>query len=844
MAQNNKVVVKFIADTAQMRKSLGSIDGTLKKFGKSALALGAVIASAFAVKAITDFGKAAVDAASTFEETGSKIANIFGPGGSADLQEWASSSATAFGLSSQAALDAASTFGIYADKAGIAGVAQQDFAKGLTELSSDLASFYDANQDEVINALQQGLRGETEALRKYGVFLDDAAYKQGYFNATGQQVNGTLTAQQKIIGGQQQIWEQAGVAIGDFEATSDGLANTTRSLGAVLEDTKRKFGEGLLPVINELAQALLPVIQELQPVIQQLGKDIGEALGPTLVELAKALGPIAQTFGALAKLLQGLLATALKAITPLLVPLANLLQDLAVKITPILNRVMEKLGVVVGKLFYALMPVLDVVSVLIVELLDGLEPAFDLIIDVLIILIEATAPIIKAFGDLLIALSPLISAVLPLLTKQLEFVAIVLKPLIMLISDLMVKAIGYFAIALGQGIKAAGQFGKSILEAISKPLQKALNVVADFIDGFSLIPGIGNQFGEAATKIRGFSKKWVSDLDGLTSTAISAGEATEALGESLMNGIVDKQPQITGALDTMLTIPEATQTQAVRAATEAGEEVGAAIGKGASSAAVQQANKTALTDNVKSTLEAATAVFEDWRGKVVGWLDIGSAFNEANDAKAFLGDLNEDLRLLRLKPDYDKDAERDLLEQIDKAGAEAAVTWSQRFADSIGDGVAFARQLGELKNSGLNNILLEQISAMGPETGGALATELLGDETGGLIGGLKEQQKLLEQAGVDLGLEMVKPAATAGKKYGISFLYDEEKGLVATINAQSKKVKKKIKESLDTSVSVRVVYSADYSQAGPAYNGAGGFSSTPVRQIREYERLNGTSWRR
>ena len=103
---------------------------------------------------------------------------------------------------------------------------------------------------------------------------------------------------------------------------------------------------------------------------------------------------------------------------------------------------------------------------------------------------------------------------------------------------------------------------------------------------------------------------------------------------------------------------------------------------------------------------------------------------------------------------------------------------------------------------------------------------------------------MLEQAGVDLGLEMVKPAATAGKKYGISFLYDEEKGLVATINAQSKKVKKKIKDSLDTSVSVRVVYSADYSQAGPAYNGAGGFSNSPVSQIRSYERLNGTSWRK
>ena len=842
MSQNNKVVVKFIADTAQMRKSLGSIDGSLKKFGKGALALGGIIAGAFAVKEITEFGKAAVDAASAFEETGSKIANIFGPGGSADLQEWASSSATAFGLSSQKALDAASTFGIYADKAGIAGTAQADFATGLTELSSDLASFYDANQDQVINALQQGLRGETEALRKYGVFLDDAAYKQGYFNATGEMVNGTLTAQQKIVGGQQQIWEQAGVAIGDFEATSDGLANTTRSLGAVLEDIKRKFGEGLLPVINELAQALLPVLETLAPVIQQLGKDIGQALGPVLQELAKALPPIAKTFGVIAKVISGLLSIALKAIAPLLVPIAALFEEVATRIAPLLNRVMEKLGVVLTKLVVALMPILEVVAILTAELLEGLEPAFDLIIDVLIVLIDALVPIIKAFADIYIALSPLISAVLPLFIKQMEFIALVLTPIINLIGVIMVKAIGYFAVALGQGIKAAGEFGKSILSALSKPLQKALEGVANFVDGLSGIPFVGSKFGDAANSIRGFSKKIVSDLDAMTSTAIAAGSATIAVGTSLITGITDVTPQAHDSFGSLMTIPEATTTRAITQATGAGEDVGRAVGKGASSAAVTQANSTAFSDSIKSTLEAATKVFEDWRGKVVGWLDIGSAFDEANDAKTKLGELNNDLAKLRLTPDFDKAAEADLLNQIDIAGAEAGKTWSERFADSIGDGVEFAKQLGELKNSNLNQILLEQIAAMGPETGSALATELLGDK--GLIGEINAQSNLLQQAGVDLGLEMVEGAGPAGKKWGTTFLYDEEKGLVATINAQSKKVKRDIKKALDTSVSVKVVYSADYSNAGPAYNGAGGFSNTPVRQIREYERLNGTSWRR
>ena len=840
MATNNKVVVKFLADTTQMRKSLGQIDGSLKKFGKSALALGGLLAGAFAVKGITDFGKAAVDAASAFEETGSKIANIFGPGGSADLQTWADDAAKSFGLSSQAALDAASTFGIYADKAGIAGQAQSDFAKGLTELSSDLASFYDADQDQVINALQQGLRGETEALRKYGVFLDDAAYKQGYFAATGEEVVGTLTAQQKIIGGQQQIWEQAGVAIGDFEATSEGLANTTRSLGAVLEDTKRKFGEGLLPVINELAQALLPVLEELQPVIQQLGKDIGQSLGPVLTELAKALPPIASTFGVIAKVISGLLSIALKAIAPLLVPIANLFEEMATRIAPLLNRVMEKLGVVLTKLFSALTPILEVITILAAELLEGLEPAFDLIIDAVVILIDALIPVIKAFADIYIALAPLISATLPLFIKLIEVLVIALAPVITLLSVAFVKGMGYFALALAAGIKATAQFGKSVLSAVSKPLAQALEAVASFLDGLSGIPLVGDKFGGAANSIRGFSKSIVNDLGGFTDTLNSVGTALEGVGSGLIEGL---EPVSTAGTKIAegLEIPTAAKTRAINDAEETGAEVAAAVGKGAKKEEKQTGKQ--LAETIKNSLDAASKVFEDWRSKVVGWLDIGSAYDEANNAKSKLLSLNEQLAELKLKPDYDKTQEAKLLAEIATAASDAGRTWSERFAESITAGVDFSKQLGDLKNSKLNEQLLQQIAAMGPEAGGAFATELLNDQTG-LIGTISSQSAQLQQAGRDLGLEMVNAAPQEGKNYGMSFLYDEEKGLVATINAQSKKVKKKIKESLDTSVQVRVVYSADYSNAGPAYYGAGGFSNTPVRQIRSYERLNGTSWRR
>ena len=580
------------------------------------------------------------------------------------------------------------------------------------------------------------------------------------------------------------------------------------------------------------------MVRDLTPVIVQLGKDIGEALGPVLQELAKALPPIVEVFGAIAKVLSGVLTTALNAIVPVLEPLASIFQEFARRIGPLVERVVAQLGRVFTSLFQALTPVLDVLLVLTAELLEGLEPAFDLLIEVLIVLIDALAPVVKAFADIFLALAPLISASLPLFIKLLEVLVLALVPVINALSVGVVKAMGYFARALGQGAIASGQFGRAIVSALGRPLEKALENLATFLDGLSNIPLVGNEFASASSAIRGFSKQMVADLGALADTAITAGQELIVVSDGLLDGIVDTD--YTSAWDELLEIPTSSVVKGVEDATKAGEAIGGAVGKGADK--TKEDNKRKFSENIKASLDSASALFEDWRRKVLGWMDLGSAFDDANNAQERLASLNEELAQLRLTPDYDKAQEARLLEEIDKAGADAGKTWSQRFAESITQGAEFAKQLGELKNSNLNSLLLQQVADMGPEAGSALAVELLGDQ--GLIGELNAQSAVLEQAGIDLGLELVKEAGPAGKKWGTTFLYDPNKGLVATIESNSKKVKKKIKKSLDTQVDVVVKYNADYTNAGPAYNGSGAFASvSAVRQIQGYERLNGRSWR-
>ena len=383
---------------------------------------------------------------------------------------------------------------------------------------------------------------------------------------------------------------------------------------------------------------------------------------------------------------------------------------------------------------------------------------------------------------------------------------------------------------------------------MSKPLAKALEGVANFVDGLSGIPFVGEKFGDAANSIRGFSKKINGDLDGLLTTALNVGNSLVGVGDGLKDGIAEKAPEVHDSFGSLMTIPEATTTRAITQATGAGEEIGTAVGKGASSAKVTEENSTALRDSITTSLEAATKVFEDWRGKVVGWLDLGSAFADANDYNKSLADeiAGKEARKTALlgqanRTDAEKEEIRKLGEELAVLGKDAGSKWTDQFTKQLTDATAFADQLSQLAPL-LNPVLLEQVSAMGTEAGSQLAADLIANPDG-LIDTLNNQQAALEAAGVKLGEDIVNAAGFAGEDYGMSFLYDEEKGLVATINAQKKRVKRDIKKALDTSVEVRVVYNADYSNAGPAYNGSG-ISSSPVSQIRSYERLNGTSWRK
>lgn len=293
--QSRTLKLSILADVDELKKSLNvgakDVDGFAGKIGdfskKAALAFAAVAAAAGAMA--IKIGVDAVKAASDLSETISKVGVLFGDTAD-DIEKFADGAASSLGQTKQQALDAAATFATFGKSAGLSGKDLANFSTDFVRLASDLASFNNTSPEQAINAIGSALRGEAEPLRQYGVLLDDASLRQaalelGITNTT----KNALTPQQKVLAAQALIYKQTSAAQGDFERTSDGLANKTRILTAQLENAKTTIGQALLPIVLELAtlfsEKVIPIVQKVADAFSSKP----EGVGGTLTNLANSI---------------------------------------------------------------------------------------------------------------------------------------------------------------------------------------------------------------------------------------------------------------------------------------------------------------------------------------------------------------------------------------------------------------------------------------------------------------------------------------------------------------------------------------------------------------------------
>lgn len=226
-----------------------------------------------------------VQAASDQREAFALTDQVF-EGNTEAMKDWGAAAADAFGQSTTEALTFASNFGTAFKNVGFSLDDTADKAQVMTRLAADLGSAMNATGEEAATALRSGLLGESEPLRRFGVFLSEAAVKAEAVSSGIAKQGDVLTDNQKVLARYNIIMRQTADSQGAFGRDSGSLADAQKKLESSFTDAQAALGEALRPamigVVNFITEEFIPAVKELGDALSSIDEgasDNSEALG-------------------------------------------------------------------------------------------------------------------------------------------------------------------------------------------------------------------------------------------------------------------------------------------------------------------------------------------------------------------------------------------------------------------------------------------------------------------------------------------------------------------------------------------------------------------------------------
>ena len=285
--------VELVGDSSKLErafkrgeKSAAGFNASLTRLNRPAGGLkgiGGIFAAGTTAAAIRD----TVNAASDLNEEIGKTDVVFGRS-AASVEEWAQTTADAFGVSQRQALATASSFGALFAPIGIVGEEAAKQSRKLTELGADLASFYNTNVQDALDAITSGIVGEMEPLRRYGVRLSETRVQQLALTNTGKDSVKQLTEQEKALARLQIIFKDSAKAHGDSARSMGRLAEQSKVLSANIDELKVNLGESLIPVLTDVTKGLNKMFAAMKKIKAPAGGAldfINKLKGPSLLEM-------------------------------------------------------------------------------------------------------------------------------------------------------------------------------------------------------------------------------------------------------------------------------------------------------------------------------------------------------------------------------------------------------------------------------------------------------------------------------------------------------------------------------------------------------------------------------
>lgn len=262
MAADGSVIIDTRMDTTGVRNGVSAIKQSFNGLGSAVKKIGLLIGGAFAVGKLAQFGKECVELGSDLAEV-QNVVDVTFTTMSDKVNEFAKNAMTSAGLSETMAKRYVGTFGAMSKSFGFSEAQAYDMSTALTQLTGDVASFYNISQDLAYIKLKSVFTGETETLKDLGVVMSQSALDQyalanGYGKTTSE-----MTEQEKVALRLAFVQKQLSAASGDFIRTSDSWANQVRVMQLQLQSLKATVGQGLINIFTPVLKVINVLLGKL-----------------------------------------------------------------------------------------------------------------------------------------------------------------------------------------------------------------------------------------------------------------------------------------------------------------------------------------------------------------------------------------------------------------------------------------------------------------------------------------------------------------------------------------------------------------------------------------------------
>ena len=273
----DELIVKIRADMSDLNKNLKKVEqqvgGTSQKVQRSFRRMGGAfqtLVGAVVVRQAAQVGFALAKITSDAEDMRAKSEAVFGRFVGTvrkDLGEFANSA-------NRSAVELEGMAAMIQDTFVPMGFARGEASKlsvQMTKLATDMASFNNANDVEVMRALQSAIVGNHETMRQFGVVITQTTLNQELLNMGIQGGVKAATEQEKVQARLNIILKGTQDAQGDAIETSESLANKTRGLKADFETLAIQIGDSLMPVFVALVDVGSEAISVFRDISHLLG---------------------------------------------------------------------------------------------------------------------------------------------------------------------------------------------------------------------------------------------------------------------------------------------------------------------------------------------------------------------------------------------------------------------------------------------------------------------------------------------------------------------------------------------------------------------------------------------